>query len=170
MRTKSDYGIIYTGRVVPVPLDEERATAPERGMQEVPIRVDPDDLTTKLDPMSRINYAKPQTIDHRHKVKNIGRVHPRSMGPLLDQFRNVLVGDNGPQVELSSAVLQRATAEDEQAYTTLVSNGWSHEHAVQWMNGRRSRMLARSGEHRRAARESSGGEDSDAAVVSGDDT
>lgn len=58
-------------------------------MQQSAIRVDMEG-SEKLDVLSRINYAKPQSIDYYHKVRVVGVVNKESMAALLYQFRNVI--------------------------------------------------------------------------------
>ena len=56
--TKSDHSIIYTGKTPPQPLPEEEPGTGEFGMQPVPIRVDMDNNTEKLD-------SRPESITAR---------------------------------------------------------------------------------------------------------
>ena len=65
---------------------------PSRGeapMRRDAIRVDPDQKDEKLDPMSRIDFGKPQTIQHNLKVKSFGKVNRASMQSLSSQFGEV---------------------------------------------------------------------------------
>ncbi|KAK0922048.1 hypothetical protein LTR91_005541 [Friedmanniomyces endolithicus] len=87
--TKFEHGIIYTGPAAPEPLPAELPTRGERAMSATPIRVTPDAQGMKLDEMSRIDYAKPHTIEHNLKVAAVGVVHPASMEALITQFRSV---------------------------------------------------------------------------------
>ncbi|KAH8722580.1 hypothetical protein GQ44DRAFT_711686 [Phaeosphaeriaceae sp. PMI808] len=50
-----------------------------------PIEVKLEDPKITIDPMSRINLAKPYTVEHNIKIRNIGRVVGDSVG-LLDQY------------------------------------------------------------------------------------
>lgn len=86
---KSEHAIIYTGERVPLPTMEERPKRDEEPMRPRAIRVVPDDPINKLDPMSRIDFAKVHTIQHNIKVKPYGTVHQHSEEPLLSQFGNV---------------------------------------------------------------------------------
>ena len=60
-------------------------------MPDVAIRVDPDDKSQQLDPMSRINFGGIFTIQHNIKVKPLGLVNSRSIDALLAHFQNVFV-------------------------------------------------------------------------------
>lgn len=54
---KFEHAIIYTGRIPPQPRPDERPSRGETGMRQQSIRVDPDNQTHRLDPMSRINFG-----------------------------------------------------------------------------------------------------------------
>ncbi|KAK5732041.1 hypothetical protein LTR17_010877 [Elasticomyces elasticus] len=86
---KSDHSIIYIGRHAPQPLPDERPIRCDQGMQTQAIRVVPDGMTEKLDPMSRLDYARVYTVQHNIKVVPIGWVHPESMDALTSQFYRV---------------------------------------------------------------------------------
>ena len=58
-------------------------------MRNMSIRIEPDDKSFSLDPISRLNFGKVYTIDYSVKVKSIGMVHRTSMRHLLYQFRDV---------------------------------------------------------------------------------
>jgi hypothetical protein len=79
----SQYGIVYTGTTPPM------ITEKEHSMQEIAIRVDPDDATMKLHQTSRIHYGKVYTIEHNYKVKPYGMVNKASFVPLMNQFLRV---------------------------------------------------------------------------------
>jgi hypothetical protein len=84
---KSEHCIIYTTRVAPTPRQNELPRRRnEDGMQQVPIRVDPDSPTAPLDEMSRLNLAGVTTVQHNIKVKSFGKVNDRSVRDLLQQF------------------------------------------------------------------------------------
>ncbi|KAK3636374.1 hypothetical protein LTR22_018750 [Elasticomyces elasticus] len=86
---KAEHGIIYTGSTPPEPSRSERPGRSEPGMRTSAIRVTPDERGTKLDSLSRIDYAKVHTIHHNIKVAPFGVVHPNSMEALDTQWRNV---------------------------------------------------------------------------------
>lgn len=58
-------------------------------MRSMSIRVDADDISFRLDPLSRLNFGKVYTIYYSVKVKSIGMVNRSSMRDLLYQFRDV---------------------------------------------------------------------------------
>jgi hypothetical protein len=88
----ADHGVIYTGDSEPIALDK---VAGHR-LQPFAVRIRPEDPSKKLDPLSRIDYAKPQNIPHHSKVRNIGSVaSPDDEKHLLQQFRDVTFGDGG---------------------------------------------------------------------------
>jgi hypothetical protein len=53
---------------------------------EEPIEVKIENPEITIDPMSRINFAKPYTVEHNVKVRNIGRVVGDSVGRLDHYF------------------------------------------------------------------------------------
>lgn len=83
---KSEHAIIYTSKIPPSALQEEFPQRGESGMLQS-IRVDADELETKLDPMSRIDFAKVYTIQHNVKVRSLGKVNRLSLHLLLYQFK-----------------------------------------------------------------------------------
>jgi hypothetical protein len=86
---KSEHAIIYTGRTQPRVRTDEAPRREETGMQSIPIRVDPDNPTDQLDPMSRIHFGGITTIQHNIRVKPFGIVNSASMDDLQYQFRKV---------------------------------------------------------------------------------
>jgi hypothetical protein len=87
---KSEHGIIYTGKNIPIPDRKELPTAlNEEGMRSEPIQVDPDSPIDRLDPKSRINFAAVSTVHHNIKVKSMGKVNQKSIRVLLQHFHNV---------------------------------------------------------------------------------
>jgi hypothetical protein len=86
---KSEHGLIYTGIEVPVPLTCELPSRGEKGLRSRPIRVVTDEPGNKLDPMSRIDFAKVHTIHHNLKVAPYGNVHASSREALSSQFSSV---------------------------------------------------------------------------------
>jgi hypothetical protein len=55
-------------------------------MENVPIRVDVIDLSHKLDPMSRLNYAKLYTVEHNVKVFFIGKIAKNYEQKVVDAY------------------------------------------------------------------------------------
>ncbi|KAK5123700.1 hypothetical protein LTR85_002336 [Meristemomyces frigidus] len=86
---KSDHAIIYTGRVAPGVTHAELAGRNEAPMRPDAIRVDSNDRTQRLDPMSRLNFAKVYTVEHNVKVFDFGFVNDQSLRALMFQFRHV---------------------------------------------------------------------------------
>lgn len=78
---KAEYhAMIYTGREVPSPL---------RGEQLVrrAVRMEPSSPEEKLNPKSRVNYAKVYTIEHNIRVCFIGKIHTDSRATFETDFR-----------------------------------------------------------------------------------
>lgn len=92
---KSEHAIVHTGRIAPEPRHNEIAPPDEVGLLPEAIRINVDDRTEKLDPMSRLNLGKLYTIEHYVKVRSFGHVHPSSMQPLTSQFQKVWAGNMG---------------------------------------------------------------------------
>jgi hypothetical protein len=65
------------GNTIPHPQGES--------LEKAPIEVKVEDAAITIDPMSRINVAKPYTVEHNIMVRNIGRVVGDSVG-LLDMY------------------------------------------------------------------------------------
>jgi hypothetical protein len=60
-----------------------------------PIEVKVENPEVTIDTMSRINFAKPYTVEHNIKVRNIGRVVGSSVG-LLDRYFAESLGHSKP--------------------------------------------------------------------------
>jgi hypothetical protein len=86
---KSDHAIIYTGSIAPTPGSEEYPRRGEAPMRSIPIRVDLDNASEKLDPMSRINFGGIHMIQHNVKTKSFGVVNQKSLADLKLQFESV---------------------------------------------------------------------------------
>jgi len=86
---KSEHAIVFTGKDPPVPLPTELPQRGETGMRSEPIRINPDDPSDKLDPVSRIDFGKVYTVLHNVKVRSMGEVHPKYMSAIRLQFGNV---------------------------------------------------------------------------------
>lgn len=80
--TKSEHGIIYTGRTAPDPMPEEAPARGEQPMRPDPICVNTDNREDKLDQLSRIDYGKVYTIEHNVKVQAFGEVRSKSVNSL----------------------------------------------------------------------------------------
>ena len=86
---KSEHSVIHTTKNPPEPLPAELPLRGEDGMRPHAIKVDSDDPIDKLDALSRLDYGKVHTIQHNIKVKAFGKVNPKSMFALINQFGNV---------------------------------------------------------------------------------
>ena len=128
---KSDYCIVYSGTAIP-PLGPGEAPtfAGDASMQPQAIRVDMDQ-SEKLDPMSRINLAEPQTIQHYYKVKSIGKVNPKSMVGLLYQFKLVMGGGSIPATSSSGPTASAQSTQHSEAdkIKALLAKGYSSQQA-----------------------------------------
>ncbi|PQE23490.1 Ankyrin repeat-containing domain protein [Rutstroemia sp. NJR-2017a BVV2] len=78
-----NHAIIYTES--PTMMYGER----ERGLTRRPIRVIPSEPQHKLDPASRLNYAKIYTVEHYVKVWFIGKLAPESELPVVTDYNDV---------------------------------------------------------------------------------
>ncbi|OAK95405.1 hypothetical protein IQ06DRAFT_59089 [Phaeosphaeriaceae sp. SRC1lsM3a] len=54
-------------------------------LEKGPIEIKVENPEMTIDPMSRINFAKPYTVEHNVKIRNIGRIVGASVG-LVDQY------------------------------------------------------------------------------------
>lgn len=140
---KSDHSIVYSGRSVP-PLGpgEAPSTASEAPMKPYPVQVDTDQ-GDKLDPLSRIDYARPQTIQHYVKVKSVGKVNKNSMSRLIGQYR--LVSEEGSRPKrkarpsqstfegqsIPPPVREPSRSGYQVALDALVACGHTHDEAIQ---------------------------------------
>jgi hypothetical protein len=146
---KADHAIIYTGRTVPPITPAEYPLPHEAGMRLYPIRVDPDVPETKLDPMSRIDFAKAHPIDTRTKVKSFGKVNNASMGALVSQWQAVMMGNIAtmrwlqPVPEAPVANRDPVSREAQcQAFQTLSAVGWSSSQITDILAGRDPQGMA----------------------------
>jgi hypothetical protein len=64
-------------------------------LEKDPIEVKVENPDVTIDAMSRINFAKPYTVEHNVKVLNIGRVVGVSVG-LLDKYFAESLGHTRP--------------------------------------------------------------------------
>ena len=86
---KSEHSVIHTTKNPPEPLPAELPLRGEDGMRPHAIKVDSDDPIDKLEALSRLDYGNVHTIQHNIKVKAFGKVNPKSMFALTNQFGNV---------------------------------------------------------------------------------
>ncbi|KAL1386014.1 hypothetical protein HDK64DRAFT_256065 [Phyllosticta capitalensis] len=86
---KSEHSIIFSDRTAPLPKPREHPVGMEIGMRD-PIRVratHPEERN--MDPLSRINYAKPYTVEHYVKSYDFGQVDPAYEHVLQNNFAAV---------------------------------------------------------------------------------
>ncbi|KAK8176926.1 hypothetical protein IWX90DRAFT_481980 [Phyllosticta citrichinensis] len=86
---KSDHSIVFSERTAPSAKPREHPVGMEGGMRD-PIRVratHPEERN--MDPMSRINYAKPYTVEHYVKSYDFGQVDPAYEHVLVNNFAAV---------------------------------------------------------------------------------
>jgi hypothetical protein len=74
--------MIYTGRDVPSQLQGEQ-------LVKRPVRMEPSSPEEKLDPISRVNYAKVYTIEHNIRVCFIGKIHADSRATFETDFKEI---------------------------------------------------------------------------------
>jgi hypothetical protein len=94
---KSHHAIIYTGSKEVQPQSSELPREGEWGMLKS-IRVKPRLRSSKLDPMSRVNFAKIYTVEHNVKVMDFGDVHEDSIHVLNSQWVWALTQDTTGQI------------------------------------------------------------------------
>lgn len=163
---KSDHCIVHTGSA-PEPRATELPHPPELGMQAIPIKVDVDDRSNRLDIMSRIDLSKPIAVDYYNEVKNFGKVHPYSLPALLSQFQNVM---DPSRVQRPTATatsrpiaLQSSRTRYLRAYSALINDGWPHQKATAYVNLaiRGARIARQDGEESSSDSEDQGRGDSE---------
>lgn len=104
----------------------------EKGLTRKPIRVEPTNARHKLDRASRLNYAKPYTVEHNVKVWFIGKIHSESSWRLGTDYNQIHpsqqprgVPDGPDEGYLDSAQGGSSTAEYYQAYPAGEHQGTS---------------------------------------------
>jgi hypothetical protein len=75
-----DHAAIYSSR------KDGPCILPAENMAKEPIRVEVLDLSYKLDPMSRLNYAKLYTVEHNVKVLFIGKIAKKYEQKVVDAY------------------------------------------------------------------------------------
>jgi hypothetical protein len=80
-----DHAIIYTEEKGPK-RQKVREAAGEEKLQKQPIRVEPASSRDRLDPLSRLNYAKIYTVENNVKVCFIGRIHKKSVAVFIKDY------------------------------------------------------------------------------------
>jgi hypothetical protein len=118
-----DHAAIYTKHDGPVILEGEK-------MENVPIRVDVIDQSHKLDPMSRLNYAKLYTVEHNVKVFFIGKIAKNYEQKVVDAYNytNQPLPDR-PAAETTEDTFQHAEGPDPNYPQAMdpSSSSWTEE-------------------------------------------
>lgn len=135
---KSDHCIAYSGAQAPTTTSRELPRPGEVGMQPLPVKIDPDERGTRMDPMSRIDFASPVTVDFYNEVKNFGIVNPNFLHALVSQFQNVMDPSRVQRITAAlapmPAPLQSSSTKDMRAYSALINDGWTPEEACAYLN------------------------------------
>jgi len=79
--------------VVPVGTQSTLLSGERLEKKDIQVKIENDKTT--IDPMSRINFAKPYTVEHNVEILNIGRVVGESVG-LLDKYFAESLGHTKP--------------------------------------------------------------------------
>lgn len=133
-------------------------------MQPYHIRVDSEQKDVKLDPLSRLDFARPHPIDHRVKVKSFGKVNRDSEGNLLTQWRAVILSDSltaalhrapMPVMPQAGPLNRQLSTHDavQSAYEVLISKGWTHQEATQVLRSKISKISKQREDQARAGGE-----------------
>jgi hypothetical protein len=77
------HALIFTG-ATPPPLLPGEGT-----LGKLPIRMIPYNDTEELVPESRVNYAKPSTVEHNYKVCFIGKIDPDSEARFFTDYDRI---------------------------------------------------------------------------------
>jgi hypothetical protein len=118
-----DHAAIYTKHDGPVILEGEK-------MENVPIRVDVIDQSHKLDPMSRLNYAKLYTVEHNVKVFFIGKIAKNYEQKVVDAYNYTNQPlPNRPGAETTEDTFQHAEGPDPNYPQAMdpSSSSWTEE-------------------------------------------
>ena len=135
---KSEHAIIYTGKTAPSAQPSERPKPGVAGLLKTSIRVDPDDIGEKLDPMSRIDFGRVFNIEHNVKVRSLGKVHAASKANLITQFRTIwaanieekgshpqVPSNPSPKTDSTQAADRDLLADLAEAHDILKNTGWT---------------------------------------------
>lgn len=85
---KHHHAIIFTGKKEPKAKPEESPRQGEYGMRSS-IKAKANHQGDKMDPMSRLNFAKIHTVEHNVKVYDFGKVDDADLHKLTSTFRLV---------------------------------------------------------------------------------
>ncbi|KAH7356000.1 hypothetical protein BKA66DRAFT_574897 [Pyrenochaeta sp. MPI-SDFR-AT-0127] len=84
--TSPEYGIIIPHEEIEI--DTKHGVGDQSSERTIHIKVENDSIMIK--PESRINFAKPYTVEHDVKVRNVGRVYGDSLGRMEEYFAESL--------------------------------------------------------------------------------
>ena len=139
---KSEHAIVYSGKKAPDPLESETPNRDEDGLLPQAIRVDLDQNDEKLDAESRIDFGKLYTIEHKAKVRSLGKVNRDSEHALVYQFEivwartmranataSVTPSSSRALTSIPEAVGTHRVVDWALALALLIKNGWPEERA-----------------------------------------
>lgn len=92
--------------------NSKHSTKGQRRLTNTPICIEPMDPKEKLDPESRLNYAKPHAVEHNLKVFFIGKVHKDSIAVFQATYDRIQNETNLPERPVVGTVIDEG---DEQA-------------------------------------------------------
>jgi hypothetical protein len=113
-----DHAAVYSSRNGPHLLKDE-AKLPMKS----PIRIDMKDFSEKLDPLSRLNYAKLYTVEHNVKVYFIGQVSKRYEQHLMIDYNQV----HPPLSAHDIHYREHANANDESHFASMADRTPSYQ-------------------------------------------
>lgn len=86
------------------PRNPPKASKGERHLPNTPVCVEPMAAGQKLDPESRLNYAKVYTVEHNLQVFFIGKIHKDSVKVFKDTYKRVQRDIDSPAVSMAEDV------------------------------------------------------------------
>lgn len=115
-----DHAVVYSSKKEgPYLLEREEGL-----MSKSPIRIEVTSEAHKLDPLSRLNYAKLYTVEHNVKVFFIGQVARKYERPLIIAYNEAHPPlEPGPQSHLDSEDLIRYTEQGDPSYPPIEEEG-----------------------------------------------
>lgn len=130
---KSDHAIVHSGKDPPLLLPSERPAQGELGLLPHTIRVDMDDPSEKLDPMSRVCFTRIYTVEHNIKVRSLGKVNVASMRQLLAQFKKAFLDLPDNDLAISEEIKIATESKLATATANLLDCGISKENIVRML-------------------------------------
>jgi len=115
-----DHAVVYSSRKEgPYLLEGEK-----RLMSKLPIRIEVTSEAEKLDPLSRLNYAKLYTVEHNVKVFFIGQVARKYERDLIIAYNEAHPQlEPGPQVHQDSEEFVRYTEQGDPSVPPIEEEG-----------------------------------------------